>query len=351
MTRFVRLPRPLVRIRLSMNNSVCAQVVCVCAAAALSWFTVPAPAWSATANWKPDHDVEFIVPTAPGSTMDVLAREMQKIWQARHAVGEPITVESKPGAGGAIGWSYVSRQAADGHYIAISGPTLLANDVLGVGNLKYTDLTPIAQLFTEYTVFAVRADGPIKDGAALVNAMRTSKTVSIGVAPGFGGSNHVAVLKLAKAANIDPAGLTIVPFPGANQSITALLGGHIDMADATISAMEPFLASGKLRAIAVAAPERLSGAQSNIPTWKEQGFDIVEGDWRGIVGPKGLDDGEVAYWNKRVAALIKTPEWAGVLEKYHWDADYTNSDGSARFLNAQYRELRDTLKSLKKATR
>ena len=217
-----------------------------------------------------------------------------------------------------------------------------------MGNLKYTDVTPIAQLFTEYTVFAIRADGPIKNGTDLVNAMRTSKTLSIGVAPGFGGSNHVAVLKLAKAANIDPAGLAIVPFRGANQSITALLGGHIDVADATISAMEPFLRSGKLRAIAIAAPKRLAGPQSNIPTWKEQGFDVVEGNWRGIVGPKDLTKDEVAYWDSRIAALVATPEWADVLKKYHWDADYADSAGSKRFLDTQYQELRGTLANLKK---
>ena len=221
-----------------------------------------------------------------GSTMDILARAIEKIWQGQHAVNTSMTVEAKSGASGAVAWSYVSRQAGDGHYIAISGPTLLSNEILGVGELKYTDVTPIAQLFTEYTVFAVRADGPIKTGADLVAAMRSSGTLSIGVAPGFGGSNHVAVLKLAQAAAIDPNTLAIAPFRGANESITALLGGHIDVADATISAMEPFLVSGKLRAIAVAAPQRLSGPQAAIPTWKEQGFDVVEGNWRGIIGPE-----------------------------------------------------------------
>lgn len=307
---------------------------------------VPLAVRSEPAQWAPQRDVEFIVPTAAGSTMDVLARSIQKIWQEQHAVNVPIVVEAKSGAGGAVAWTYLSRQTGDGHSIAISGPTLLANDVLHVGTLKYTDVTPIAQLFTEYTVFAVRADGPIKTGADLVSAMRTSATLSIGVAPGFGGSNHVAVLKLAKAANIDANKLAIVPFRGANKSITALLGGHIDMADATISAMEPFLASGKLRAVAVAAPQRLAGPQSAIPTWKEQGFDVVEGNWRGIVGPPKLGAGELAYWDSRVAALVKTEAWADILKKYHWDAAYADSADAKRFLDTQYEELRTTLANL-----
>ena len=306
----------------------------------------PLRTWAAE-QWAPQHNVEFIVPTAAGSTMDLLARVIQKVWQEQKAVTVPVTVEAKSGAGGAVAWTYLSRKAGDGHYIAISGPTLLANEILHVGDLSYRDVTPIAQLFTEYTVFAVRADGPLKTGADLVQAMRTSKTLSIGVAPGFGGSNHVAFLKLAGAAKIDPNALTMVPFRGANDSVTALLGGHIDAADATMSAMAPFLRSGKLRAIAIAAPKRLTGEHADIPTWKEQGFDVVEGNWRGIIGPKNLPPAELAFWDSRVAQLVKSPEWAEVLKRYQWDSDYADSAASKRFLDHQFEELKATFAHLK----
>lgn len=302
---------------------------------------------SATEQWTPQRNVEFIVPTAAGSTMDVLARAIQNYWQEQKAMRVPVVVEARSGAGGSAAWTYLSRKEGDGHYIAISGPTLLANEVLRVGDLSYRDVTPIAQLLTEYTVFAVRTDDPIKTGADLVNAMRTSKTLSIGVAPGFGGSNHVAFLKLASAAKIDPNDLTMVPYRGANDSVTALLGGHIDVADATISAIEPFLNTGKLRAVAIAAPKRLEGRHRDIPTWKEQGFDVVEGNWRGIIGPKNLPPAELAFWDARLGQLTKSAEWAGVLKRYHWDADYANSADSKRFLDKQFEELKATLANLK----
>ncbi len=323
------------------SRLISAAALVLCGSAAFTFLARAEPA-----AWEPQRNVEFIVPTEAGSTMDVLARAMQKIWQQTHAVNASMTVEARSGAGGAVAWSYVSRKSGDGHYIAISGPTLLSNSLLGVGDLNYKDITPIAQLFTEYTVFAVRADGPIKTGADLVNAMRTSSTLSIGVAPGFGGSNHVAVLKLARAANIDPAKLAIAPYRGANELVQALLGGHIDVAPATFSAIEPFLDSGKLRAVAVAAPHRLAGAQADIPTWKEQGFDAVEGNWRGIVGPQNLSAAELAYWNTRVGELVKTDDWAQVLKQYHWDADYADAAGSKRFLDARYQELQSTFAGL-----
>jgi putative tricarboxylic transport membrane protein len=300
-------------------------------------------------QWSPQKNVEFIVPTAAGSSMDVLARTIQEIWQKNQLVTTSITVQAKAGSGGAIAWSYVSRKTGDGHYIAISGPTLLANDILGVGDLSYKDVTPIAQLFTEYTAFVVHADGPIKTGNDLVNAARTSSPPAIGVAPGFGGSSHVALLKLARAANIEPKSLTIVPFKGANESVTALLGRHIDVSIATMSVVAPFLASGELRAIAIAAPKRLSGPQSVIPTWKELGFDVVEGNWRGVIGPKNLGEAEIAFWNSRLSEATKSEAWIASLKRNHWDADFGSSADSRRFLDTQYEELKSTLAALRNA--
>jgi putative tricarboxylic transport membrane protein len=308
---------------------------------------MPLSAHSEPPQWSPQKNVEFIVPTAAGSSMDVLARTIQDIWQKNHLVDTSITVQAKPGSGGAIAWTYVSRKTGDGQTIAISGPTLLANDILGIGDLSYKDVTPIAQLFTEYTAFAVHAEGPIKTGGDLIKALRTSTPPSIGVAPGFGGSSHVALLKLARAAHIESSSMTIVPFKGANESVTALLGRHIDVSIATMSVIAPFLISGELRAIAIAAPKRLNGPQSVIPTWKELGFDVVEGNWRGVVGPKNLGDAEVAFWNSRLSEAVKSETWIASLKRNYWDADFGSSADSKRFLDAQYEELKSTLATLR----
>ncbi len=310
---------------------------------------MPGSVFSQPATWKPQKNVEFIVPTSAGSTMDQLARVILDIWQKRHLVDTTITVQAKPGAGGAVAWTYVSRNTGDGHFIAISGPTLLANDVLGVGGLKYKAVTPIAQLFTEYEVFAVNANSPIKTGTDFVNALRSSSPPSVGVAPGFGGSSHVALLKLARVGGIDQKKLTIVPFKGANESVLSVLGGHTDVAIGTVSVLAGQLASGKLRAFAVSAPKRLGGALSAIPTWTEQGLDVVEGNWRGVVGPKNLGDAEVTYWSDKLAEAVKTDEWTENLKRNHWDADFKTGAEAKRFLDAHYEELRSTLANLRAA--
>jgi putative tricarboxylic transport membrane protein len=294
-------------------------------------------------QWAPQKNIELLVPTAAGSTMDLLARLIQDIWQKNQLVTKPVIVQVKSGAGGALAWSYVSRKTGDGHTLAISGPTLLSQDILHIGDLSYKDVTPIAQLFTEYTGFAVASDGPIKSGADLVKALASAVPPSVGVAPGFGGSNHVALLKLVRAAGIDPGRLVIVPFKGANESVTALVGGHIDVSIGTMAVLAPMLETGKMRIIAVAAPARLAGEMSSIPTWKEMGFDVVEGNWRGIVGPKGLGEAEVAFWSGRLESVVKSPDWAASLKRNYWDADFRTGDDARRFLDAQYQDLRAVL--------
>ena len=294
--------------------------------------------------WAPTQNVEIIVPTAAGSTMDLLARVIQNILQKDHLVDASMTVQAKPGAGGAVAWTYVSRKTGDGNYIAISGPTLLSNDFMHVGDLRYTDVTPIAQLFTEYEVFAVKADGTIKTGGDLVTALKAAVPPAVGVAPGIGGSSHVALLKLAKATGIDAKHLTIVPFKGANELVNALLGGNIDVAIGTMSVLAPFVTSAKLRAIALAAPKRLEDAQ--IPTWTEQGFDVVEGNWRGIVGPKDMTPAQVAFWQDKLAAMVKDEVWRTTLQRNNWNADFADSVGSKRFLDQRYQELAATFATL-----
>ena len=331
---------------MGIGRGSCFRVFAGVALACLLACAQPSQARAQPGQWVPQKNIELIVPTAPGSSMDLLARLIQDILKKDPSLKPPITVQARSGGGGAVAWTYVSRKVGDGHYLAISGPTLLSNELLGVGDLSYKDVTPVAQLFTEYVAFAVNTDGPIKAGADLVDALKRSTPPSVGVAPGFGGSNHVAFVKLARAAQIDPNKLTTVPFKAANEAINALLGGHIDVAMSTMSVIAPFLEVGKLRAIAIAAPKRLGGAQSVIPTWREQGLDVVEGNWRGIVGPKNLDHPEITYWNSRLATVVNSPEWTDSLERYYWDADYADSAASRKFLDARYEELRATLATL-----
>ena len=304
---------------------------------------VLAPLGAIAQAWAPHRNVEFIVPAAAGSTMDLLARLIAEIWQKRSIVTAPVAVIAKGGGGGALAWSYVSRRTGDGHYLSISGPTLLANDIRKVGDVSYRDVTPIAKLFTEYTCFVVNAASPLKTAGDLVNALKSSRPPSVAVAPGLGSSSHIALLKLARAAGIDSNQLTIIPFKGANESVTAVVGNHIDVTSGTIAVVLPMIEAGKLRPIAVTAPQRLTGTLAAVPTWREAGLEVVEGNWRGVVGPKDLGQSEVTYWGEKLGRTVETPEWAEALRRNDWNADFGVGSEARRFLDAQYVEMAATL--------
>ena len=111
--------------------------------------------------WRPDKNMELIVPSNAGSGADASARLIQKIWQDAKLLDTTITVNNKPGGGGAVAWTYLNTHPGDGHYLAFTSATLLTNKLAGLNPLGYTDVTPIANLLSEYIAFSVKADSPI----------------------------------------------------------------------------------------------------------------------------------------------------------------------------------------------
>src|SRR4051812_7327082 len=224
----------------------------------------------AAQGWAPERNVEVIVPFTPGSAADNAARSAQAIWTAARLVPTSSTVVNRAGGAGAIGWLYLNQHAKDPHYLAVGSATLLTNHILGTGQLNYTDFTPVAMLLNEATAFVVRAESPVKSGRDLLDRLRADpQSLSISVGSALGNSNHIAMAVVSKAAGIDPKHLKVVAFASAAAGMTALLGGHVDVAVSTLGVFVPHVESGKLRVVAVSTPQRLAGAFANVPTWSE----------------------------------------------------------------------------------
>ena len=103
-------------------------------------------------------------------------------------------------------------------------------------------------------------------------------------------------------------------FKGSSESLTALLGGHIEMVSTGAGNAAPHMAAGKLRILGVSSGQRLPGTMAGVPTWKEQGVDLVYGSWRSIVGPKGLTAEQVAFWENALRKVIESADWKAELE-------------------------------------
>ena len=181
--------------------------------------------------WKPDRNVEIVVPSAPGGSNDKTARTVERIIQEKRLLaGTTLTVVNKPGGGNMMTMNYLIQHPGDAHYVMVGTPTILTNHIIGASTLNYTDFTPIASLFNDYVVFAVKADAPFKSGRDLAERLKKDpKSVSIGFATAVGSHNHIAAGLLAKAIGADVRSLKVIAFKGSAEAITALLGGHIEL--------------------------------------------------------------------------------------------------------------------------
>jgi putative tricarboxylic transport membrane protein len=301
----------------------------------------------AASSWQPNRNVEIVVSTSPGSGSDTTARFIQKLLVDNKLVAVPVTVMNKPGGGGAIGATYLNQHAGNGHYVMVTSPSLLANEITGRTKIKYTDVTPLAQLGTEPVVFTVRADSPMKNARELAERLKAKPdSLSFSIGTTMGSHNHIAVAQLAKAVGVNPKTLKVLAFGGSADGITALLGGHIEVVASPASGVWEHYVAKKLRILAVSSESRLDEPLSDIPTWKELGYPVISANWRSVVGPKGLPEEQVRYWDEVFAKLSKLPEWKQSLDSEHMMNTYSNSRGTRELMDAQHKAMSATLADL-----
>jgi len=309
--------------------------------------TALGPGNLAAAEWQPVKNVEIVVPASAGGSVDKTARFVQRLWQHHRLTEFTGIVVNKPGGAGTVALNYLNQHAGDAHFLEIVSATLLSQHITGQSALSHRDVTPLAQLFGEYYVLAVRPDSPFKTGRDVIAALnRDPKSLTIGIGSSLGGQSHASIMLPLKAAGVDIRRMKTVVFTGSGESMTALLGGHIDLVPAPSSTVAPQVASGKLRALAVTAPRRLGGVLAQVPTWKEQGVNTVLSNWRVVVGPRGMERRQIAYWESVFGKLVALPEWKQELDRNLWENTYMNSSDTKEFVESEYRDTRAILLEL-----
>ncbi|MBE3572579.1 MAG: tripartite tricarboxylate transporter substrate binding protein [Moorella humiferrea] len=286
----------------------------------------------------PEKPIELVVPFSAGGGSDVMARTIVKVITDKKLVAQPITVTNKPGGSGSIGYSYVAQKKGDPYELATVSSNFYTAPLVGQSPVSYKDFTPIAGLATDTLILLVRADAKYKSLQDLINeAKARPEQVSCG---GTGGTADDLLLYniLQKQANIK---MKYVPFEGGGNVMTALLGGHIDMAWANPSEALAQIKAGKLRALVAASENRLADL-TDVPTLKEQGINVTWEQYRGIVAPLGIPQEVVKYWEDVFAKLSDSPEWKnGYIKENMLIPKYVNSVEFGKALEettARYRE-------------
>lgn len=317
-----------------------------CAAALFTAF-LSLPQTTAAQNWAPTRPVELVVAVSPGGGIDRMARSIQKIIQDYKLVEQPVSVVNKPGGASTIAQVYLHHRAGDAHTIEIAATSLLTNHIIGRSHFDHTAFTPIAMLSDEYIGFLVRADSLFRNGKDLIGQFKSNPVVlPIGIATAAGNTNHIAAALVAKAAGADVKKLKIVVFGSGGESTTALLGGHVGLVTTPSANGIPHLQAGRMRMLGVAAPKRLEGALSVVPTWKEQGINAVVANWRPVIAPRGLTPAQIRYWEDVFAKVVQTPEWKTEVEASGAVSNFMRSRELAAHFAAEQKRFRVTLTEL-----
>ena len=299
---------------------------------------------AAALPWSPTRNVEIIHGSAPGGSNDKSAREIEKALAETKLISTSMTVVSKAGGGGSISMSYANQHPGDGHYLLLGGSTMISNHIVGASKMNYTDFTPIASLMNDYIVFAVNADSPLKTGKDLLERLKTKpQSLSIGFASAFGNSRHIGAGLLIRAVGGSPRDLKVVVFKGSAEAISALLGGHIEVAILGAINSVAHVATGRMRVLASATPRRFGGALAHVPTWKELGVDVVSGSWRGAFGPRNLPPAQLAFWEEALRQVSQNPGWKNDLERNYWLDDFAVGAQFKKDLEKDYADTRKVL--------
>ena len=267
----------------------------------------------ARAAWPVDRPIEVVVPFPPGGGVDVMARAFLPFVQP-HLPGARFVVVNRPGAGGQLGWEAVRAAAPDGFTLgAVAVPALVTFPIERRTRFRALDFTFIASVVEDPGGLFVAVNSPLRTLADLVSAARARPgDISYGT-DGVGSDDHLMTIGFEELAGIRQP-MNHVPFPGTAPMTTQLMGGHLDVGAFNMSEGLPLLRDGKIRALGQAAAARWSGTP-DVPTFREQGFDLVSNSSRGIVAPPGLPAGIQGRLEAAFAAALADPSFRPEAER------------------------------------
>jgi len=296
-----------------------------CARAAL--VTLALCAANAHAAWPEDRPIEFLVAYAPGGSTDVMARAMQPFLEKR--LDAKIVIVNRPGAAGEIAYTALSKAKPDGYTFAfINTPGFVSTRVQRRVGYEETSIRPVARIVDDPTVLAVSNDATYKSLDDFVQAAKAAPgKLSVGTS-GVGTDDHLMMVQLEQLTGIT---LTHVPFAGASESATALMGGHISSAGQNISELSD---DSKYRVLAQFSNERMP-QEPELPTAKEQGVDLVMTSERGIAAPAKVPDDIEKRMADAVKAVLEDPAFLEKAKDLSLPIAYLSGDDWQKGLDEQ----------------
>jgi tripartite-type tricarboxylate transporter receptor subunit TctC len=291
----------------------------------------------------PSRAITMIVPFPPGGVADVTGRPTAAALEK--VLKQPVAITNRPGAGGAVGNAAVANAKPDGYTIlmALSSISVIpAADVLFDRKPAYSldQFAPIALISADPTILTVHTSVPTKTLKELVALARSKPGQLSYSTSGVYGALHMPMEMFLHAAKLK---MRHVPTTGGGPAITALLGGHVDLTAGGPAAITPHVKAGKLRPLASWGPKRHENFP-DVPTFKENGYDIEYLIWAGMFAPKGTPEPVMKVLRDAARRAVEDPEFKGMMAKVNSPVHYLDAPEFQKFWMADAARLAQVVK-------
>lgn len=283
-------------------------------------------------------NLKMMIPANPGGGWDGTGRALGKALIDSKAA-DTVQYENKGGAAGVIGLAqFVNASKGDANAIMISGAVMVGGIITGKPAVSLDRATPIARLTSEYNVFVVPADSPLKTMKDVVAQMQKDPGSVKWGGGSRGSTEHICASMLATKVGVDPKKVNYVAFRGGGEATAAILGGNVTVGGSGLSEFAEYIKAGKMRAIGVTSEKRLPGV--NVPTMKEMGYDVVLGNWRAVYGAPGITAEQRAALTELIVKATKSASWEESLKKNDWTPALLTGKAFDDFVDSEFASLR-----------
>lgn len=295
---------------------------------------LPFSAWAAT-------DIKTMIPANPGGGWDTTGRALGKAMQEA-GFASSVSYDNKGGASGTIGLAqFVSSSKRDPHAIVMTGATMVGGILASRQISQLQAATPLVRLMSEYQVFVVPTDSPLKTMQDVVEQLKKNPGSVKWAGGSRGTTEHIAAVMIAREAGVDPTKVNYVAFRGGGEAVSAILGGNVTVGGSGYTEFGEYIKAGKMRAIAVTSESRLPGIDA--PTLKEQGLNVVIGNWRGVHGAPDISPEQRKTLIDGIMKATKTKAWQQAVEQNGWTPALLTGDEFSKFVEAEFISLRTTM--------
>ncbi|ROL86300.1 Bug family tripartite tricarboxylate transporter substrate binding protein [Pseudomonas chlororaphis] len=303
-------------------------------AASLAMLTLATPAFALDT-------VKFMAPGSVGGGYDQTARVLGKAL-LEAGTAKSVTFENKGGAGGTLGLAqFANSTKGDPNALLVVGAIMVTAVEQNKPQISLKDVTPIARLFTEYNVLAVREDSPYKTLEDLLKDFKANPA-SIKWGGGSKGSiDHIGIAELASKMDVPVNKVNYVAYAGGGEVVAATLGGHITVITGGYAELAKYVQSKQFRLLAIGAPERVPGIDA--PTLKENGYDVIIGNWRGVYGAANLSAEQRKQVTDAVLAATNSKVWQDNVKANAWSPSVLTGDEFGQFVDEEHLRLRAML--------